>query len=62
MKNIITVGAAAIIAPAANKLKYVTDFNLLAAGAIIAAAPTVIMFFILRKQFIAGLTLGSTKG
>jgi multiple sugar transport system permease protein len=42
--------------------QYVTDFNLLAAGAIIAAAPTVIMFFILRKQFIAGLTLGSTKG
>jgi multiple sugar transport system permease protein len=42
--------------------QYVTDFNLLAAGAIIAAAPSVIMFFILRKQFIAGLTLGSTKG
>lgn len=42
--------------------QYVTDFNLLAAGAIIAASPTVIMFFILRKQFIAGLTLGSTKG
>lgn len=42
--------------------QYVTDFNLLAAGAIIAAAPTVILFFILRKQFIAGLTLGSTKG
>ena len=42
--------------------QYVTDFNLLAAGAIIAAAPTVIMFFVLRKQFIAGLTLGSTKG
>ena len=42
--------------------QYVTDFNLLAAGAIIAAAPTVIIFFVLRKQFIAGLTLGSTKG
>jgi multiple sugar transport system permease protein len=42
--------------------QYVTDFNLLAAGAIIAASPTVIMFFVLRKQFIAGLTLGSTKG
>jgi multiple sugar transport system permease protein len=42
--------------------QYVTDFNLLAAGAIIAALPTVIMFFVLRKQFIAGLTLGSTKG
>jgi len=42
--------------------QYVTDFNLLAAGAIIASSPTVIMFFVLRKQFIAGLTLGSTKG
>jgi multiple sugar transport system permease protein len=42
--------------------QYVTDFNLLAAGAIIAALPTVIIFFVLRKQFIAGLTLGSTKG
>ncbi|CAN2221156.1 UgpE ABC-type sugar transport system, permease component [Candidatus Nanopelagicaceae bacterium] len=42
--------------------QYVTDFNLLAAGAIIAASPTIIMFFVLRKQFIAGLTLGSTKG
>ena len=42
--------------------QYVTDFNLLAAGAIIAASPTVIMFFVLGKQFIAGLTLGSTKG
>jgi multiple sugar transport system permease protein len=34
----------------------------LAAGAIIAALPTVLLFFVLRKQFIAGLTLGSTKG
>lgn len=42
--------------------QYVTDFNLLAAGAIIAASPTVILFFVLRKQFISGLTLGSTKG
>jgi len=42
--------------------EFVTDFNLLAAGAILAAAPTVILFFVLRKQFISGLTLGSTKG
>jgi multiple sugar transport system permease protein len=42
--------------------EFVTDYNLLAAGAIIAASPTVILFFVLRKQFIAGLTLGSTKG
>jgi L-serine dehydratase len=29
---------------------------------IIVAAPTVILFFVLRKQFVSGLTLGSTKG
>ena len=42
--------------------EYVTDYNLLAAGAMIAALPTLIVFFVLRKQFVAGLTLGSTKG
>jgi multiple sugar transport system permease protein len=42
--------------------EYVTDYNLLAAGAIIAALPTMLVFFALRKQFVSGLTLGSTKG
>jgi multiple sugar transport system permease protein len=28
----------------------------------IAALPTLIVFFVLRKQFVSGLTLGSTKG
>ncbi|MFM8644587.1 MAG: carbohydrate ABC transporter permease [Actinomycetota bacterium] len=42
--------------------EFITDYNLLAAGAIIAALPTLIVFFILRKQFVSGLTLGSTKG
>jgi multiple sugar transport system permease protein len=42
--------------------QYVTDFNLLAAGASIVAAPTIILFLVLRKQFVSGLTLGSTKG
>ena len=28
----------------------------------IAALPTLIVFFALRKQFVSGLTLGSTKG
>jgi multiple sugar transport system permease protein len=42
--------------------EFVTDYNLLAAGAVIAALPTLIVFFVLRKQFVAGLTLGSTKG
>jgi multiple sugar transport system permease protein len=42
--------------------EFVTDYNLLAAGAMIAALPTLIVFFILRKQFVSGLTLGATKG
>ena len=42
--------------------EFVTDFNLLAAGAIMAALPTLIIFFILKRQFVSGLTLGSTKG
>jgi multiple sugar transport system permease protein len=42
--------------------EFVTDYNLLAAGATIAALPTLIVFFLLRKQFVSGLTLGSTKG
>ena len=42
--------------------EFVTDYNLLAAGAMIAALPTLIVFFVLRKQFVGGLTLGSTKG
>jgi multiple sugar transport system permease protein len=42
--------------------EFVTDYNLLAAGAMIAALPTLIVFFVLRRQFISGLTLGATKG
>jgi multiple sugar transport system permease protein len=42
--------------------EFVTDFNLLAAGAIMAALPTLLIFFILKRQFVSGLTLGSTKG
>jgi multiple sugar transport system permease protein len=42
--------------------EFVTDFNLLAAGAIVAALPTLLIFIVLRKQFVSGLTLGSTKG
>ena len=42
--------------------EFVTDYNLLAAGAMIAALPTLFVFVVLRKQFVGGLTLGSTKG
>lgn len=42
--------------------EFVTDYNLLAAGAMIAALPTLVVFFILRRQFVSGLTLGATTG
>lgn len=42
--------------------EFVTDYNLLAAGAMIAAIPTLIVFFVMRKQFVSGLTVGATKG
>lgn len=47
-----------------NNLKgtFFTDYNLLSAGSIIAALPVLVIFFVLQKQFVAGLTLGSTKG
>jgi multiple sugar transport system permease protein len=36
--------------------------NLVAAGSLLAAVPTLVIFIILQRQFVAGLTLGSTKG
>ena len=46
-----------------NNLKgsFFTDYNLLSAGSILAALPVLIVFFVLQKQFVAGLTLGSVK-
>jgi len=38
------------------------DNNLIAAGSLLAAVPTLIVFAVLQRQFVAGLTLGSTKG
>ena len=52
------------ITSALNNLRgqFFTDTNLVAAGSIIVAVPVLIVFFLLQKQFVAGLTLGSTKG
>jgi len=37
------------------------SWNLIAAGSVVAAIPSVIVFFVLQKQFIAGLTFGGVK-
>jgi multiple sugar transport system permease protein len=52
------------ITSALNDLKgqFFTDTNLLAAGALLAAIPTILVFIALQKYFVSGLSLGSTKG
>ncbi|MCZ4097949.1 carbohydrate ABC transporter permease [Streptomyces sp. SID13666] len=42
--------------------QFVSDQNLIAAAALIAAVPTLVVYVLLQKQFIAGLSLGSSKG
>jgi multiple sugar transport system permease protein len=42
--------------------QWVAQWQLVSAGSILAALPPVAVFFLLQKQFIAGLTIGATKG
>jgi len=42
--------------------QFVSNQNMIAAAALIAAIPTLIVYVLLQKQFIAGLSLGSSKG
>ena len=42
--------------------QFVSNWHLVSAAAILAAMPPVVMFFLMQKHFIAGLTLGATKG
>ncbi|MGN6300564.1 MAG: carbohydrate ABC transporter permease [Angustibacter sp.] len=42
--------------------QFFTDYNLLSAGSVLAAIPTIIIFVLLQKQFVSGLTLGANKG
>ena len=39
-----------------------TDYGLLMAGSVIAAAPMIIVFFACQKHFLKGLTIGALKG
>jgi multiple sugar transport system permease protein len=41
--------------------QYFTDNNLIAAASVLVALPTIMVFALLQRQFISGLTLGSTK-
>jgi multiple sugar transport system permease protein len=42
--------------------QWISQWQLVAAGSILAALPPVVMFFAMQRHFIAGLTLGATKG
>ncbi|MDD9821290.1 MAG: carbohydrate ABC transporter permease [Gammaproteobacteria bacterium] len=52
----ITVGLQAL------KGTFRAQWHLLSAGSVIAALPPVLLFFMLQKHFISGLTMGATKG
>ncbi|GGC92444.1 ABC transporter permease [Tersicoccus solisilvae] len=51
------------VTTALNNLKgnFFTDNNLIAAGAILVALPTVLIYVLLQKHFVSGLTLGANK-
>lgn len=42
--------------------EFFTDDNLIAAASVYVALPTLAVYFALQKHFIAGLSLGGTKG
>ncbi|MFF7236408.1 ABC transporter permease subunit [Streptomyces collinus] len=61
---LISTGENMPITSALNNLsgQYFTDPNLVAAGALLTAIPTLVVYFVLQRQFVSGLTLGSSKG
>jgi len=42
--------------------QFFTNNNLIAAASLVAAIPTLVVYLVLQRQFIGGLTLGATKG
>jgi multiple sugar transport system permease protein len=47
--------------PSAARGQFFT-YNLLSAGSVLIALPVLVVFFALQRQFVAGLTLGASKG
>jgi multiple sugar transport system permease protein len=62
--TLISTGRKRPITSALQNLQgqFVTNQNMIAAAALMAAIPTLVVFVVLQKQFIAGLALGSAKG
>jgi multiple sugar transport system permease protein len=44
------------------KGEWLTAWNLISTGAVLAALPPVALFFLMQKHFVAGLTVGAVKG
>ena len=42
--------------------EFFSNYNLIAAGATITVIPTLVIYLVLQRQFVAGLTLGASKG
>jgi multiple sugar transport system permease protein len=61
---LVSTGSKLPITAALNNLQgeFFTDNNLLAAGALMTALPTLLVFVVLQKYFVNGLTLGANKG
>jgi multiple sugar transport system permease protein len=61
---LISTGENMPVTSALNNLsgQYFTDPNLVAAGSLLTAIPTLAVYFALQRQFVSGLTLGSAKG
>ena len=52
------------VTTAINNLQgvFLSNYNLISAGAVITVVPTLVIYALLQRQFVAGLTLGGTKG
>lgn len=52
------------LAVAMNNLRgvYGTDYGLVMAGTVVSIAPIMVLFLLLQKEFISGLTAGAVKG
>ena len=61
---LMKTGSKRPITSALNNLQgqFFTNYNILAAGALMVAIPTIIVYLVLQRHFIRGLTLGATKG
>jgi multiple sugar transport system permease protein len=61
---LMSTGSKRPITSALNNLQgqFVSNQNTIAAAALLAAIPTLVVYLFLQRHFIAGLSLGSTKG